>query len=104
MLNFPQMTDEQIRRTRAHLLTPQADPVWHGAVTQLLHMLIDADLAEHRAVAAKEQTAKVPSPTKESKKGDVFAPRKELVQNDEAQPWKGTRVDEARELEQKDDN
>jgi hypothetical protein len=49
MLNFPNVEPAQLRRMRAQLLAAQSDPTWHGTVTTLLQMLIDGDLAQHRA-------------------------------------------------------
>jgi hypothetical protein len=51
MSNFPQVGAEHLRRLRAQLLSNQSDPVWQGTVTQVLHMLIDNDLAGHRTDA-----------------------------------------------------
>jgi hypothetical protein len=54
MSNFPQVGADHLRRMRAQLLTSQSDPVWAGTVTQLLHMLIDNDLASHRTAELAE--------------------------------------------------
>jgi hypothetical protein len=53
MSNFPQVGAEHLRRMRAQLLSNQSDPVWQGTVTQVLHMLIDNDLASHRTDTVK---------------------------------------------------
>jgi hypothetical protein len=49
MLNFPHVDPEQLRKMRTHLFAAQSDPVWRGTVSTLLQMLIDNDLAHHRA-------------------------------------------------------
>lgn len=56
MQNFPQVGPEQLRKLRTDLAVHSpGDPVWEGAVGQLLQLLIDADLAHHRTAKTGEK-------------------------------------------------
>ena len=58
MQNFPQVSAEQLRKLRTTLAVHSpGDPVWEGAVGQLLQLLIDADLAHHRTTRTEEKKA-----------------------------------------------